>query len=78
MSAAVSIDSWDLLRGRKSIFPESFRVPCQVKPQTYVFFLEIDGSPQAAEVGRTLLRAGALAESMTSLGTYPVRRRYKS
>lgn len=52
--------------------------PVPGKPQTYVFFLEIDGSPQSPEVGRTLLRAGALAESMTSLGTYPARGRYKS
>ncbi|HEY5706696.1 MAG TPA: prephenate dehydratase domain-containing protein [Terrimicrobiaceae bacterium] len=52
--------------------------PVPGKPQTYVFFLEIDGSPRSAEIGRTLLRAGALAESMTTLGTYPVRRRYKS
>ncbi len=52
--------------------------PVPGKPQTYVFFLEVDGSPQSPGVGRTLLRAGALAESMTSLGTYPARRRYKS
>jgi prephenate dehydratase len=52
--------------------------PVPGKPQTYVFFLEIDGSPHSPEVGRTLLRAGALAESMTSLGTYPARGRYKS
>jgi hypothetical protein len=29
-------------------------------------------------VARTLLKAGSLAESLTSLGTYTVRRRYKS
>lgn len=52
--------------------------PVPGKPQTYVFFLEVEGSPQAAGVGRALQRAGALAESMTSLGTYPARRRYKS
>ena len=52
--------------------------PVPGKPQTYVFFLEVDGSPRTLAVGRTLLRAGALAESMTSLGTYPARRRYKS
>jgi chorismate mutase/prephenate dehydratase len=52
--------------------------PVPGQPQTYIFFLEIDGSPQAAEIGRTLSRAGALAESMTSLGSYPVRGRYKS
>ena len=47
--------------------------PVPGQPQTYVFFLEIDGSRHAAEVGRTLARAGALAESTTSLGSYPAR-----
>jgi chorismate mutase / prephenate dehydratase len=52
--------------------------PVPGKPQTYVFFLEIDGSPQSDSVDRALVRAHALAESMTSLGTYPGRRRFKS
>jgi chorismate mutase/prephenate dehydratase len=52
--------------------------PMPGKPQTYVFFLEIEGSPQSPTVGRALQRASALAESMTSLGTYPARGRYKS
>jgi prephenate dehydratase len=52
--------------------------PVPGHPQTYVFFLEIDGSPETHAVGRALRLAGALAESMTSLGTYPVRRRFKS
>jgi chorismate mutase / prephenate dehydratase len=52
--------------------------PVPGQPQTYVFFLEIDGNPRTLPVSRTLERAGALAESMTSLGSYPARRRYKS
>jgi chorismate mutase/prephenate dehydratase len=52
--------------------------PVPGHPQTYIFFLEIDGSPETPAVGRTLRLAGALAESMTSLGTYPARRRFKS
>lgn len=52
--------------------------PVPGHPQTYIFFLEIDGGPETPAVGRTLRLAGALAESMTSLGTYPTRRRFKS
>ena len=52
--------------------------PVPGHPQTYIFFLEIDGAPKNATVARTLRLAGALAESMTSLGTYPVGRRFKS
>jgi prephenate dehydratase len=52
--------------------------PVPGKPQTYVFFLEIDGDPQSFAVDRALQRADALAESMTNLGCYPARRRFKS
>jgi chorismate mutase / prephenate dehydratase len=52
--------------------------PVPGRPQTYVFFLEIDGNPRAAAVGRALSRAGQRAESMTSLGTYPAQKQYKS
>jgi chorismate mutase / prephenate dehydratase len=52
--------------------------PVPVHPQTYIFFLEIDGAPGAATVARALRLAGALASSMRSLGTYPVGRRFKS
>lgn len=52
--------------------------PVPGHPQTYIFFLEIDGSPETPAVGRTLRLAGALAESMRSLGSYPARRRFKS
>jgi chorismate mutase / prephenate dehydratase len=52
--------------------------PVPGKPQTYVFFLEVDGNPNSVSVDRALHRAGALAESMTNLGSYPARRRFKS
>lgn len=52
--------------------------PVPGKPRTYVFFIEIDGGPADAKVARALARAAKAAESMTVLGTYPARRRYKS
>lgn len=52
--------------------------PVPGHPQTYVFFLEIDGSPKTPAVTRALRLAGPLAESMRSLGTYPAHRRFKS
>jgi prephenate dehydratase len=52
--------------------------PVPGQPQTYVFFLEIEGGPEDLPVAGALSRAGKLAETMTSLGTYPSGRRYKS
>lgn len=52
--------------------------PVPGQPQTYVFFLEIEGGPREVRVARALERAGALTEKMTSLGAYPAGRRYKS
>ena len=52
--------------------------PVPGQPQTYVFFLEIEGGPREARVVRALERAGARTETLTSLGTYPAGRRYKS
>lgn len=52
--------------------------PVPGKPQTYVFFLEIEGGSDEKPVALALARAGALAETMGSLGTYPVGRRFKS
>ncbi|HEY5742966.1 MAG TPA: prephenate dehydratase domain-containing protein [Terrimicrobiaceae bacterium] len=52
--------------------------PIAGHPQTYVFFLEIDGHPETPAVSRALRLARALTESMTSLGTYPARKRFKS
>lgn len=52
--------------------------PVPDQPQTYVFFLEIEGGPDDLPVARALSRARTLAETLTSLGTYPTGRRYKS
>jgi len=52
--------------------------PVPGHPQTYVFFLEIEGGPGEAAVAGALVRARALTETMTSLGTYPSGGRYKS
>ena len=52
--------------------------PVPGKPRTYVFLVEIDGGPDDPAVARALERAAAASESMTVLGTYPARRRYKS
>lgn len=52
--------------------------PIPGQPQTYVFFVEIEGGPNDPKVARALERAGRLTASLTSLGTFPVRGRYKS
>jgi prephenate dehydratase len=52
--------------------------PVPGKPQTYVFFIEIEGGPGEPKVARALKRAAALSETLTSLGTFPVGARYKS
>ncbi len=52
--------------------------PVPGKPQTYVFFIEIDGGPGDPAVDRALRRADVLAESLVSLGTYPVGGRFRS
>lgn len=52
--------------------------PVPGQPQTYVFFVEIEGGPVAAPVARALKRATALSESLRSLGTFPVGARFKS
>ena len=52
--------------------------PVPGKPQTYVFFIEIEGGPDRPPVVRALKRAGALAETLQSLGAFPVGARFKS
>ncbi len=52
--------------------------PVPGQPQTYVFFVEIEGGPESAPVARALKRAGRLAESLSNLGTFPTGRRFKS
>jgi chorismate mutase/prephenate dehydratase len=52
--------------------------PVPGKPQTYVFFVEIEGGPAQPAVARALKRTAALSETLTSLGTFPVGARFKS
>ncbi len=52
--------------------------PVPGQPQTYVFFLEIDGGPDDPAVVKALKRAASLASSLTPLGTFPTTKRYKS
>lgn len=52
--------------------------PVPGQPQTYVFYIEIEGGPDLPEVGRALERAGKIARSLVSLGTFPIGRRFSS
>lgn len=52
--------------------------PVPGQPQTYVFYVEIEGGPGIPSVGRALERAGKIARSLTSLGTFPLGRRFAS
>lgn len=48
------------------------------KPNSYVFFIDIDGTPAQTHVREALKAAKKIAESMRDAGTYPVRRPYLS
>lgn len=52
--------------------------PVPGQPQTYVFFIEIEGGVADEKVRKALDRAGGLAETLTSLGTFPIGRRFSS
>lgn len=52
--------------------------PVPGKPQTYVFFLEIEGGPADAQVGKALAGARKMAGFLRPLGTFSVGRRYRS
>lgn len=52
--------------------------PVRGHPQTYVFFVEIEGDPGCGPAGPAVRRAAGLAESLVSLGTFPSGRRVKS
>lgn len=52
--------------------------PVPGKPQTYVFFVEVEGDERMPSVARALRRAGSLAESLTSLGSFARGNHYKS
>lgn len=47
-------------------------------PNTYLFFIEIDGCETHDNVKRALARATTVARSIESLGSYPVKPRYQS
>lgn len=52
--------------------------PIPGQPQTYVFYVEIEGGPATPSVKRALARAEKIARSLDSLGTFPLGRRYCS
>lgn len=52
--------------------------PVPGKPQTYVFFVEIQGGPSDGPVAKALAGAGRLAESLQVLGTFSIGRRFRS
>lgn len=52
--------------------------PVPGQPQTYVFFIEIEGGLDDVPVAKALARAEALSVNLINLGTYPLSRRYKS
>ncbi|MFZ4774590.1 MAG: prephenate dehydratase [Terrimicrobiaceae bacterium] len=52
--------------------------PVPGQPQTYVFYVEIEGGPGIPSVGRSLERAKKIARTLTILGTFPLGRRFSS
>ena len=52
--------------------------PIPGQPQTYVFYVEIEGEPGDPRVAHALERAGRIARSLQSLGSFPVGRRFRS
>ena len=48
------------------------------QPKSYVFFIDIEGSPDTDPVHHALHRAGKIAESLRIAGAYPVRKPYLS
>lgn len=52
--------------------------PIPGQPQTYVFYAEIEGGPGCPAVERALAKAGKIARSLTSLGTFPLGKRFCS
>ncbi len=52
--------------------------PVPGQPQTYVFYVEIEGGVANLFVGCALARATKIARSVTSLGTFPIGKRFCS
>jgi prephenate dehydratase len=52
--------------------------PVPGKPQTYVFFIEIEGDPRSPQVKKALTSAKAKSKSLVSLGSFPCGKRFNS
>ena len=52
--------------------------PVRGRPNTYRFYIEIEGSPALPVVESALKKADAIAASIRSLGSYPTGRRFES
>jgi prephenate dehydratase len=52
--------------------------PVPGQPQTYVFYIEIEGASHEPTVSRALAAAAKQAHTLTLLGSFPVGRRYRS
>lgn len=52
--------------------------PVPGQPQTYVFYIEIEGSPSSPKVQRALELASRQARSLQNLGSFPLGRRFRS
>lgn len=48
------------------------------QPKSYIFFIDIEGTPDISPAREALAKAGRAAESMRLAGAYPVRRPYLS
>ncbi len=52
--------------------------PVPGQPQTYVFYVEVEGSSSDPGVARSIELAGGQAHSLTHLGSFPLGRRFRS
>lgn len=52
--------------------------PIRGQPNTYRFYIEIEGSPAQPPVGAALAKARDIASDIRSLGSYPTGRRFES
>jgi chorismate mutase/prephenate dehydratase len=52
--------------------------PVPGQPQTYIFYIEVEGSSNDPEVARSIELASGQAHSLTPLGSFPLGRRFRS
>ncbi len=52
--------------------------PVPGQPQTYVFYIEVEGSPEQTEVARALALSRRQSRSLEILGSFPVGKRFRS